>query len=220
MPLLTAPRLASFDATSHPDQLRLRAALAHAAEVLRPTLDAITGDIALRLDVGLADHVPLLAQHDLDNYAHPLAAHVAKVHGPLVSVWVTKRHAAQSFVRAEAAAPATPPSTMRVLTTTASATTEEYKRQIHRQVAAEPMLPAGPVAMELAFVVGPRRNWMNLWKQTIDALDPLLGRTRPQRDWHPLDGRITSLGLHRAVDPHIGNNVVIGISAAASPRES
>jgi hypothetical protein len=53
-----------------------------------------------------------------------------------------------------------------------------------------PELPAGPVRLELAFVVG-GGNWLNLWKQTIDSLDPLLGRTYPERAWHPLDGRIT-----------------------------
>ena len=64
-------------------------------------------------------------------------------------------------------------------------------------------------------MVGPRRNWLNLWKQTIDALDPLLGRTRPDRAWHPRDGRITELGVHCTVDQFAGNKVVVGIYAWA-----
>jgi hypothetical protein len=63
------------------------------------------------------------------------------------------------------------------------------------------------VHLQLAFVVGPKRNWPNLWKPTFDALDPLLGRTGPDRDWHPRDGRIVDLGLHVDVDPSLGNDV-------------
>jgi len=133
-----------------------------------------------------------------------------------VSAWCTKQHHAQSFVRIEAAREIPPPSTdVLVATTTASASTVAYKEQIHAAVASEAELPSGPVRLELAFVVGPRRNWINLWKQTIDSLDPLLGRTRPDRDWHPLDGRITELGMHLTVDPIAHNEVVVGIAAHA-----
>ncbi len=151
---------------------------------------------------------------DLDNYAYPLAY---RLRDPgLVSVWCTKQHSEQSFVRIEAARE--DPSSVN-----GSAGRDNdrvgldfaYKEQIHAAVAGAAELPAGPVRLELAFVVGPRRNWLNLWKQTIDSLDPLLGRTRPDRDWHPLDGRITELGMHRTVDPALGNEVVVGIAAQA-----
>lgn len=79
-------------------------------------------------------------------------------------------------------------------------------------------LPAGPVRLELSFVVGPGRNWLNLWKKTVDSLDPLLGRTNPNRAWHPLNGRITELGMHVAVDLGGGNDVVIGIAAAPASQ--
>ena len=81
-------------------------------------------------------------------------------------------------------------------------------------------IPAGPVQLQLAFVVGPQRNWLTLWKPTIDALDPLLGRTREDRDWHPQDGRITDLGLHVTVDASLGHDVLLSIAAApaAAPR--
>ena len=75
-------------------------------------------------------------------------------------------------------------------------------------------IPAGPVQLQLAFVVGPQRNWLTLWKPTIDALDPLLGRTREDRDWHPQDGRITDLGLHVTVDASLGHDVLLSIAAA------
>jgi hypothetical protein len=131
---------------------------------------------------------------DMADLAYPLAFHL-KDPG-LVSVWCTKQHTEQSFVRIEAAREMPPPSRdVLVARTTASASTLAYKEQIHAAVAGAAELPAGPVKLELAFVVGPGRNWLNLWKQTIDSLDPLLGRTRPGRAWHPLDGRIAELGM-------------------------
>ena len=45
-------------------------------------------------------------------------------------------------------------------------------------------------------------------------LDPLLGRTREDRDWHPQDGRITDLGLHVTVDASLGHDVLLSIAAA------
>lgn len=33
------------------------------------------------------------------------------------------------------------------------------------------------VQLHIAFAVGPRRNWLNLWKPHIETLDPLVGRT-------------------------------------------
>ena len=76
--------------------------------------------------------------------------------------------------------------------------------------------PVGVIAvqLQLSFVVGRQRNWLTLWKPTIDALDPLLGRTREDRDWHPQDGRITDLGLHVLVDPSLGHDVLVSIAAA------
>ena len=71
-----------------------------------------------------------------------------------------------------------------------------------------------------AIVVGPGRNWTNLWKPTIDALDPLLDRTRPDRDWHPLDGRITELALHVHVDLALQHDVVASIIAAPARTET
>jgi hypothetical protein len=133
-------------------------------------------------------------------YAYPLASQL-KDPG-LVSVWCTKQHSEQSFVRIQAAREMPPPSTdVLVARTTASYTKPAYKEQIHTAVAGPAELPTGPVRLELAFVVGPGRNWLTLWKPTIDSLDPLLGRDPSDRAWHPLDGRITELGMHLTVDP-------------------
>jgi hypothetical protein len=110
-----------------------------------------------------------------------------------------------------------PPAGAVTVRTTASAETKAYKEQVHAGVAGTDEIPGGAVRLQISFAVGPRRNWLNLWKPTIDALDPLLDRTREERDWHPRDGRIIELGLHVSVDTALGNEVVMGI--AAEPAE-
>ena len=85
-----APRLASWDAAGHPDQVALRAFLDHAEALFAPHLAQLTGPRALRLDIALPEHVELLDAHDLDNYAFPLAARLTQAtQRPLASVWVT-----------------------------------------------------------------------------------------------------------------------------------
>jgi hypothetical protein len=173
----------------------------------------IDGPWALRLDVGLPASRDLLNAADLDNYAYPLAYRLRDAR--LVSVWCTKQHSERSFVGIEAAVKVSGPSAGLVIARPiASASTVAYKEQIRAAVAQSGELPPGPVKLELSFVVGPGRNWLNLWKQTIDSLDPLLGRTYPDRAWHPRDGRITELGMHVRVAPDLGHRIVVGIAAS------
>lgn len=76
-----APRLASWNRTGDPDQVRLAEYLAVAAALLRPQHGRLSGPLALRLDVGLPRDVVLLEQRDLDNYLIPLATHLTRT-GP------------------------------------------------------------------------------------------------------------------------------------------
>lgn len=111
--------------------------------------------------------------------------------------------------------PVLPVGTLRVQTS-ASTESTAYKQQIRTQVLDQHghrPLPDGPVHLEVAFVVGGTRNWLNLWKPTIDALDPILGHDPGGKPWHPLDGRITTLGLHRQVDPDAGHDITLAILA-------
>lgn len=187
--------------------------LTDADELIQPRLDQLTGPLSLWLEVGLPPHVPLLDHHDLDNYLRPLVTRLGRRH-TFVSVWGTKQSADTSHLRATDATslqrPA-PESCLRVRTT-ASSESAGFKHQIHDQLADALPLANGPVALQLAFVVGPRRNWLNLWP-TIDALDRILGLSPPIRSWHPGDGRIVQLGLHCRVDPAIGHDVVVEIDA-------
>ncbi|MDM4138781.1 MULTISPECIES: hypothetical protein [Mycobacterium] len=206
------PRLASWNKADDPDQIRLRAFLDDTEALIANS--RIDSPWTLRLDVGIPGGRDLLSAADLDNYAHPLANRL-KDPG-LVSVWCTKQHSEKSFVRIDAARAVPPPSVdVVVARTTASTSATAYKEQIHAAVAGERQLPDGSVKLELAFLVGPSRNWLNLWKPTIDALEPLLGRDPSEsRPWHPRDGRITELGMHLTVDPAVRHDVAVGITAA------
>jgi hypothetical protein len=214
LPLEVAPRLASWMISDHPDQVRLTAFLDHAEAVVRPRIDQLPGPLALLLEVALPDTVPLLDQHDLDNYLFPLAKRLGAGTGrEFVSVWGTKSVGDRSSVTVATAEPAQgePPMEFSVATSAASDTIT-YKKQVRDQLARALPLPEGPVALDLAFEVGPGRDWMDLWKPTIDSLDPLLGATTPGRAWHPRDGRIVELGLHCHVVPDLGSHVYVTIA--------
>ena len=211
--LTVAPQLDSWDGAGNQSQVRLSSFLAHAQAVAETS--RFSGPWALRLDVGLQPHLDLLNKRDLDNYARPLASHLSD--GQLVSVWCTKRTGAHSSVRIEAAREVLgPPSEVLQVITTASWDGAGAKAQIRTALAAVSELPEGPVNLELAFTVGPNRNWINLWKPTIDSLGALLGHDRPFREWNPRDGRITELGLHLHVDSTFRYEVMIGIAAKST----
>jgi hypothetical protein len=70
-----------------------------------------------------------------------------------------------------------------------------------------------------AFVADPRQELAEPVEETIDSLDPLSGRTYPDRAWHPIDGRITELGMHLTVDPAVRHEVVVGTGVTSSRSE-
>jgi len=219
LPLSQRPRLASWNRRDDPDQQALRAYLDHVEAVARPRLDEVGDPLAVGFDVRLDDGVDLLHERDLDNYALPVVTHLARSTGRAVrSVHVTKDHGATSSVQLETARPrssAALAGSVHRVRTTASTDSSTYKEEIHGHLPDEDLLlPPGPVALEIAFVVGPGRVWTNLWKPTIDALGSLLGPSSPPRDWHPDDGRVVSLALHQRVDPTLGHDVVIALTAA------
>lgn len=204
------PQLASWNKANDPDQVRLKAYLDDVEAQLAGY--RVEGEWALRLDVGLSADRDLLDGADLDNFAYPLAYRLRD--SRMVSMWCTKQQFAGSYIQIEPARETAGPSTeVLVVETTASASTVAYKEQIYAAVAGADELLEGPVKLELSFVIGPGRNWLNLWKQTIDSLDPILGRTYPERPWNPRDGRITDLGMHVTVDAAARYEVLVGIAA-------
>jgi hypothetical protein len=217
--LRVAPALASWDATGSPGQAQSSAFIDAVCTAVDEQVVDTAGPLALRLDVGLPKSVPIYAFHDLDNYLFPLVPKLMRHTGrDFVSVWATKRHAA-SVAASVAVGPAVPvddPSGAHAfdVTTTASTSTTLYKEQIRDQIISASPLPGDGVALQLAFIVGPRRSWPNLWKPTIDALGAILGRDDGRREWNPRDGRITYLGLHCVVDSTVGDEVRVAIRAS------
>jgi hypothetical protein len=205
-----APQLDSWDRADNRSQVQLGSFLDEAETLLAAS--RIDDPWALRLDVGLPPHLDLLDKRDLDNYAKPLASRLSD--SGLVSVWCTKRSGGHSAVRIEAARELPAPAAgVLHATTTVSWDGPAAKEQIRSVLAGVPELPDGPVKLELAFTVGPSRNWLNLWKPTIDSLGALLGHDQPFRPWNPRDGRITELGMHLHIDRSLRYEVLIGIAA-------
>jgi hypothetical protein len=221
--LRTAPRLASWNRAGDSGQARLTRAVAALHDVLDPQLAACSGPIALRFDVGMPQASRLLDERDLDNYMLPLTAYLAgRTEHPIVSVWGSKRYGDVTSARAENARPheqAAEDDDVMLLTATAVGSRDEFKagfrERIHELAADQESLPDGPVILEAAFVVGPERDWLDLWWSTIDGLGPLLGHAPAAPEFNPRDGRIVDLGLHRTVDPDLGDEVLIGLRARA-----
>ena len=213
------PRLESWNRSDHLDQIELKRFLSATAALVLPRIKDLPDPLALRLDIGLPDATPLLDARDLDNYLYPLATQLARLTGrEFATVWATKQHGSESFVRIErAVADRTPGdfAAARLLEVHASGQTLDFKQQIHDQLAGLVPMADGPVGLHVAFVIPKGRNWASLWKPAIDSLDPILGRTRPDRDWHPRDGRIVDLALHRHVREDAGSQVTIAIGVMA-----
>ncbi|RNI25494.1 hypothetical protein [Flexivirga caeni] len=187
-------------------------------DLVSAQLASFPAPLAIRLDVGLPDSIELLARHDLDNYLYPLVPQLTKRTGqPFVSVWASKAHSDRSTVGVETAIPTADPGGQRSfdVVITKAGGTAAYKEQIRDQIAATTPLSEGAVELQLAFVTGPGRAWPNLWKATIDALGPILGRDDGASEWNNRDGRITMLGLHHVVDASQGHSVRLGIRASA-----
>jgi hypothetical protein len=226
--LRSTPRLANWNRSGESGGARLTRALGYSQHLTDPQLSACSGPIALRFDVGLPRAVRLLDERDLDNYLLPLTAHLAeRSPHPIVSVWGCKRYADETTLRIETARPR-PEQADRAgqgvamtVTTSAVGDRENFKagfrKDIHDlvsdHVAESEPLPDGPVILEASFVVGPSRNWLDLWWSTIDGLGPLLGQSPAAPEFRPRDGRIVDLGLHCAVDPDLDTDVVIGLRA-------
>ena len=210
MTLRKTPRAASWNKTTDTAQVALRDFVADTRELVAPLIPP-RGAWSVWLDVGVPADRGLDESADLDNYLLPLVRSLSD--DRLVSAWCSKWHSTASHVMVAPARAARPqPKTVSVRTT-ASAENVAYKQQVRAAVAHADELAPGPVRLQIAFTVGPTRSWLNLWKPTIDALDPILGRTQEHRDWHPKDGRIVDLGLHLRTDPMLGNDVELTIAA-------
>jgi hypothetical protein len=192
------PLLASWERWDHPEQQRLRAYLERMVPVVPARLDDFDGPAAVELHVGLGNSANLLRYRDLDNYLEPIARRLPE---RVCSFWAEKSTSASSWLTV---APAVPASESALADWEAAGAQSKlaggstpWKETIQRGIAATSIpAPDGAVQLQVVFRVSGDRNWINLWKPAIDALDPILGRTDPDRAFHPRDDRIVRLGLH------------------------
>ena len=198
------PQLESWERKDHPSQARLRAFVAHVRELIDPIAKDVQSPLALRLDVGLDQASDPMWARDLDNFLFPIAR---KLPPQYVSIWGTKGRAQDSFVTVGPAHSVAPPAWPTHHVPRCLASEKAWKRAVQGAVSDAALIAPGPVAVQVSLTVGARRNWTALWKRTIDGLDTLLGRTYPDRDWNPQDGRIVRLGLHLRRDQGFGHDV-------------
>lgn len=215
--LTERPRPASWDASTSTSQRALSGYLSRTEAQLQQSLEPLKNPWGLRLNVAFPPDTDLLATADVDNYVYPLVRYLTRASGAappgLCSVWCTKLHASASSIQVGPVREKAPPAHLYTGRTTASSETTAFKEQVKHVVSGAVVLPPGPVEMEISYRVG-LRNWINLWKPTIDALDPLLGRTISARNWHPQDGRITTLGLHLNVDTTLRYDIDLQLHVA------
>jgi hypothetical protein len=213
IPLEIDPQLASWDRTGHPSQLRLAKFLDHLVSRL-PGAAIADGSLTFGLNVGLPAHVPILIDHDVENYLYPAMTRLRLY--AIESVWGEKAHRDRSTV---VLCPAEGLSlealagwSFAYVRTQCSTAAEEWKHAVWNQVASQAALaPDGGLEMQVAYRVGSSRAWLNVWKPSIDALGSILGVKDPRRPFDPRDDRIIRLGLHRNLDRALGNDVEIGI---------
>jgi hypothetical protein len=218
IPLELPARLESWNARDHPDQVALRAWLAHVGERISRVESEIEGELALRLDVGLPSGVDPLWQRDLDNYLYPVARSLPERY---VSVWATKCPGRESSVRVGSAIElrAEPRDWSAFSVPQGSRGDEAWKRSVAEAVRGAPEVPPGPVAVEFGFVVGDAARWPQAWKASIDGLEGVLGCTYAEPSWNPQDGRIVRLGMHRDVRPDVGRDVAATVWLRPAPLE-
>jgi len=165
------------------------------------------------MNVAIAPGTPLLVHRDLDNYLTPLMSRMRS--HEVVSVWGTKSHAEVSSVQLETARPdvdLTPDWEIALARASGSATSRAWKQAIYDQITQQAEEAAvGALEMQVGFRVGSNRNWINLWKQSIDALGPILGLEDSRNPFNPLDGRIVRLGMHHTFAPELGYDVELGV---------
>jgi hypothetical protein len=200
------PRLASWERSDSPEQVRLNEYLDAVVALIESPLREAGERAALQLDVGLGAGADVMVQRDLDNYLQPLAD---RLPATICSFWATKSTAETSAITIGPAGPAPDRELSGCGWANASAhgrgsvQRAEWKRSIAAQLFREAIEAAdGPLELQLAIAVGPGRNWRGVWKAAIDSLDPILGRTEASREFHPRDDRVVRLALHRTVNTH------------------
>jgi hypothetical protein len=205
------PLLAQWEKSTHPAQIRLYKYLEWIkAEV--GELNDSPGDLFLHLDVAVADSRKLLKQCDLENYLTPLFDRRCLSASRFSLVSARKFVGDESKLTIGIVRSLVAPRNWNCFQFSSSAN-GNWKVSLHEKLkeSGATQLPPGGVDMHLAWRCSRSINWVAQWKSTGDALGPILGYSNPEKPFHPLDDRITSLALHRSIDDACGKEVSLGI---------
>lgn len=208
------PQLASWNAKTHPDQVRIGAYLADIVSRTGVLPDGNQLCLRLKVDVGHASR--LTHHHDLENYLTPLFGTQCFDPRRFVFVSAAKRVGGGSSLSiGHAEATAIDLEGWKDFSAAAGhgAGTKQWKEQLRTKLAAQVPQPLhdGPVDVQIAWRCSPNRCWSSLWKPTGDAMGPVLGEPYPTKPFHPNDGRIVSVGFHLLRDASLGHNVDVAM---------
>jgi hypothetical protein len=210
------PRLASWDAKTHPSQRHLRPYLQDLMARLN-SLPPAPLPLFLHLSVDVRERKNLLEGHDLENYLTPLFGREWLDSSRFVRVSATKRvgggsRLAIGLAQGSAGAAARMGWGHFACAAGSGASEKPWKERLRAALArsSPKPLPPGPVEVHLAWRCSPARNWVNLWKPTGDAMGPVLGEA-VRTGFHPHDDRIVSLCLHLNLDRWAGYDVDVGM---------
>ncbi|MEZ5101976.1 MAG: hypothetical protein R3C15_19680 [Thermoleophilia bacterium] len=198
------PLLESWERSDHPAQQRLTTYQEKLRELTASALHDLAPPLALGLHAGGRPDIE--AGCDLDNFLTP----VVKALGggnQFSIVWATRGRtdepASLTLAPADALAFDPADAAQIQIDLTASSTKPAWKEQIAAALGDhETAATNEPIDLAIVFTASPARNWVSLWKPTIDALGGILGEgSRPR---HPGDDRIRQLVLIRQSREDIG----------------
>jgi hypothetical protein len=219
-----SPLLASWEKSTHPAQVRLRAYLDELLCKLSPLPE--DGPLFLRLEVDVQDPQRLLRHYDLENYLTPLFGSRCLPSARFPFVVARKYVGGGSRIAWGRALPggSIHEDDWASFTINAGrgATHKLWKERIRSALAltTPTPIPPGPARVRMAWRCASRRNWCSLWKPTGDAMGPVLGVANPERPYHLEDDRIVHLEFHRNVDNALGHDVEVGMWWQAAEQDA
>ena len=208
------PRLASWNSSDHPDQIRLKASLKEVMAALDPL--PVVGPLYLHMEIDVESARNLQYGHDLENYLTPLFQGGCLPSNRFVLVSARKKVGGGSQIICGTAQVASAERNRGAWQYFAMNTGSgsKQKERLHEALksAQVPRAPAGCVAVRLAWRCSAiSRSWSNLWKPIGDAMGPILGYSQPGRYFSPADDRITDLEMHLNPEEAIGHDVNVGM---------
>jgi hypothetical protein len=208
------PRLASWNHSDHPDQVRLKTYLKEVMVALDPL--PASGPLYLHMEIDVASARNLLQGHDLENYLTPLFQGGCLPSSRFVLVSAHKKVGGGSRIlcgTAQVAAAERNRGAWQYFAMNMGSGSKQKERLREALKSAQvACAPAGRVAVRLSWRCSANsRSWSNRWKPTGDAMGPVLGYSQPGRPYCPADDRITDLELHLNPDEAIGYDVKLGM---------